>query len=355
MSLSFVSRIAVIATIAPALTTFVAAQAIKTVPKQYDKKEGGGSSEAPGDWRPVHMQCIYSKDAIANGIGLVKSISYRAEQNKSYAANSRQLKVELSTKGVPKPEFSSAIYAGNRGTDHRVVFSGTLNLPAVQSAAGPRPFNVTIPLNSPFVYTLATNVCIELTVTGSSFKSDGWRADATPGIVVSPSGTAVNIGSGCPTSFRISSQGNVPWPGALAIFRGTPGITSQAPFFLVIGANALNVDLTGAGAPGCRLYQDLAIVLPGVTQANGNILLNFGKLPESSSLRGANVPMQAFVLDRSFNRFGFRASAGYAMTLGRGFPVGLEAHAWYDRRDNTSATFTQADFRSTRTPIFQFN
>ncbi|MCB9883597.1 MAG: hypothetical protein H6834_17550 [Planctomycetes bacterium] len=328
---------------------------IKVVPSQYAAKEGGGNSEAPGDWTPVHMQCLYHKNGIQNGVGLVSAIAYRPDgTTNAYQAETRQIKIELATQNVPDPEFSSSIYEGNRGSDFREVHSSTLSLPALTGATGPRPFSVKIPFKAPFVYALATNVLVEITVTGSTFVSKGWKVDATPGLVLNPSGLATDVGSGCPTSFKITAQGLVPWPGALARFSAPTGMTQVAPFVLVIGSQALNIDLTNQGAPGCGLYQDLAIVLTGTTTTNGVAQLDFGKLPETPTLKGAFVPMQVFAFDPTFNTFGFRASAGYSMTLGQGFPVGLEAHAWYDRRDNTTTLFTQADFRSTRTPIFEF-
>ncbi len=331
-----------------------ASSQVKVIPSQYQSKEGGGNSEAPGDWTPVHMQCLYNKASINNGIGLVSGIAFRPDgTTNAFQADTRQVKIGIATKDVPEPEFSSAIYEGNRGSDYREVFNGTLVLPALTGASGPRPFSVKLPFTAPFLYVLATNLLVEITVTGTTFVSKGWKVDATPGIVVSPSGSATNVGNACPTTFLLGSQGLVPWPGALARFQAASGAAGVSPFLLALGSQSLNVDLTNAGAPGCGLYQDLAIVLPGVTSATGQIALDFGKLPRTPSLQGAIVPMQAFVLDPTFNAFGIRASAGYVMTLGMGFPIGMEAHAWYDRRDNTAATFGQADFRSTRTPIIE--
>lgn len=333
-------------------STPLAAQG-KVVPKQFLNTEGGGNSEAPGDWAPIHMQSLYLKAAVPNGVGLVTGIAVRPDSTtNSFRANTRTVTLEMSTAGVPDPEFSSAIYAGNRGTDHRVVFSASVNFPALMGANGPRPFNVRFPFRAPFAYAVASNLLLEWKIDAASFSSQGWRADATPGVRTSPAGQATNNGMGCPTSFAIRAQGLVPWPGALARFEANPGLTSAAPYLLVIGTQALNIDLTSAGAPGCRLYQDLAIVLSGASASNGIVTLDFGRLPEDPNLKGAFLPMQLFVLDTSFNQLGFRASAGYSMTLGAGFPAGLEAQSWYDRRPGNS--FARPDFRSTRSPIFMF-
>lgn len=325
----------------------------KVVPMQFAAKEGGGNSEAPGDWMPIHMQSLYLKAAVPNGVGLASGISLRPDgSSRAFQANMRNVTLEISTRGVPEPKFSSAIYDANRGSDHRVVFSGNLSFPALPGANGPRPFAVRVPFRATFPYPVATKLLLEWKINARSFSSQGWRADATPGVVTAPAGQASNVGQGCPTSFTIRAQGLVPWPVAAARFEANPGLTRAAPYLLVLGTTALNIDLTSAGAPGCRLYQDLAIVLSGASAANGIVTLDFGRLPKDAALQGAFVPMQLFVLDQSSNNFGFRASAGYSMTLGKGFPKGLEAQSWYDRRPGNS--FPRPDFRSTRTPIFRF-
>ncbi|HMQ24079.1 MAG TPA: hypothetical protein PKE00_16435, partial [Planctomycetota bacterium] len=104
-----------------------ASSQVKVIPSQYQSKEGGGNSEAPGDWTPVHMQCLYNKASINNGIGLVSGIAFRPDgTTNAFQADTRQVKIGIATKDVPEPEFSSAIYEGNRGSDYSEVFNGTL-------------------------------------------------------------------------------------------------------------------------------------------------------------------------------------------------------------------------------------
>lgn len=330
----------------------LAAQGV--VPSRYTTREGSGFSAAPGDSVPMHMQCVYHDAGIQSGATTWRGIRWRRDgSNARYLGHTQTVQLQMSSRGVPAPEHSHDSYRTNRGIDHRVVFTGRVSFPTLAGGSGPHNFSVSVPLSSPFAYSGSGHLLVEVIVRGTTFRSHGWRSDSTPTLSVAPGGTVQNIGLGCPTTFQLTVEGSVPWPGAPLILRSASGAASGRPAIAALGSTQQLFKLDSIGAPGCALHQDVLVQVQARTAAGGLLISDLGRLPPNPWLVGRSVRVQQFVLDPGFNRAGLRASQSVNLTFGKGFPVGLEAHAWYDTRANTIAPYTLADSRTTRTPIIQ--
>lgn len=346
------------ALLAVACVATATAQFPTIVPNGLAAVEGPGASEAPGDWYPLHMQSIYNRSVIAAS-GVIGRIDWRRDgSNVAFVAHSKQVTLWLSSQGVDLPEFTSSHFSYNRGTDHQQVFSGMVNYPAEPPVTTPpAAFTLQLPVSPTFALQAGNNLLVELVVQGTTFMQAGWKGDSTAGVVVTPDGFVLSAGNnGCPLTFVDTLVGNIPWPGAPLVVSSPSGATAVQPGVSVIGVNfPAPIDLTPIGAPGCALNQNPALMLPVTSNASGAVTSDWGKLPKDAILRGRFFNVQTFVVDFTFNALGIRASDGIQVTLGNGFPPGLDAHSWYNRRDNSAGLSPRADFRSTRSPVIQLN
>lgn len=338
------------------LAATAVAQVPSVIPSRYATTEGGGNSEGPARWAPLHMQALYNNTGIATGTASFTGIRFRPDSgnaNTLYTAHTETVQLSLSSAGVPAPASSYNRFETNRGTNHVAVFNGTINFPKISNASGPRPFTINFPFTAPFAYTSGDNLLVEIIVRGTSFMDYDWITDATPGIAVSPNGSVMDVGSACPTANSLRVPGSPPWIGAPLIATATSGAMTGLPTFTALGTQNQFIRLDPFGAPGCTLYQDIAFTLQGTVGAGGIVTADFGRIPTTPGTAGGKVRIQQFVLDPMANNLSLRATQGLEVTIGNGFPQTLEAHAWYGRRNNTGTLFPTADFRSTRTPIIQ--
>ena len=302
------------------------------------------------------MQALYASSGIGSGTASFNGVRFRPDSgnaNTPYLAHTETVELSISSAGVPTPANSYNRYETNRGTNHVTVFNGSIRFPNISNAPGPRAFSINFPFTAPFAYTNGDNLLVEILVRGTSFVDYGWITDATPGVAVSPNGTATNVGVGCPTSVDLRVQGSPPWIGAPLLVASDTGAMAALPAISALGTQNQFIRLDPFGAPNCTIYQDLLFTLNSTIPAGGRLVADFGRIPTTPGTAGANVRIQQFVFDPFHNVLGVRASQSIHVVIGTGFPATLSAHAWYDRRANTTSVFPQADFRSTRTPIIQ--
>lgn len=353
LSLSSVRAVAL-----ASLCAATAAQFPTVVPNVHANNEGPGASEAPGDWVPLHMQSIYANTGIL-AWGVIQRIDWRRDGSAvAFTAHTKTMTVWLSSQGVDVPEYSSAHFRYNRGTDFQQVFTGTVNYPAEAPVTNPpAAFTLQLPVNPTFNLAPLDNLLVEVAVQGTTFAQAGWKGDSTAGVAYAPEGVQFATGNaGCPATFLDGFLGNKPWPGAPLVLSSPSGATGPAPGISVIGFPYPSpISLAPIGAPGCALVQDTALTLPLVTAANGVAEADWGKLPKSPFLANRNINIQTFVVDLSFNTLGLRVSEGTVLGIGTGFPAGLESMSWYNRRDNSTGLSPRADFRSSRAPIIRLN
>lgn len=80
------------------------------------------------------------------------------------------------------------------------------------------------------------------------------------------------------------------------------------------GATSLDIDLTGFGASGCSLYQDVEVLIPAFTDSGGSIDWVI-PIPNDPSLLGVTVYQQWAVFDTSANPLGVTTSEGLAIWI----------------------------------------
>lgn len=90
--------------------------------------------------------------------------------------------------------------------------------------------------------------------------------------------------------------------------------TASNTGYLFIGSKKLMVDLVIMGAPGCMLVADPLLTVP-FAGANGSASIPW-KLPNSATLVGSKVNLQAGCIDAAANALGAASSNGLSLRLG---------------------------------------
>jgi hypothetical protein len=103
------------------------------------------------------------------------------------------------------PDGLSATFAKNIGADVTTVFSGNLTLSSAASAAVPRPFDIVIPLQTPFPFNAASGLNLVLDVTiPTCIAIPSFDAQNTNGDSVS---RALATNSGSATATEVATPG----------------------------------------------------------------------------------------------------------------------------------------------------
>ena len=140
------------------LTLPAAAQSI-VIPNGLATAEGNGSSVWP--WgrggTGLRQQCVYDSGHFTNqGITspiVITALAWRPNTNFGLFASSYPgtCTVQLSTSPVDQAAVLNN-FAANRGTDLATVFSGPVAWGPQAAVAGPTPFGIRIPLQTPFLF-----------------------------------------------------------------------------------------------------------------------------------------------------------------------------------------------------------
>jgi CubicO group peptidase (beta-lactamase class C family) len=129
---------------------------------------------------------------------------------------------------------------------------------------------------------------------------------------------------GTSTSYGLSCAGYFRTP--LHTLSGTPEIQNSVSFRLAgapvlantmfyIGFSKTTIDLGFIGAPGCKIYTDMAIGIPALADPNGIVSLA-SWIPNDTSLIGARPLTQFAVLDPRANQLGMTWTNGLETTIG---------------------------------------
>lgn len=158
--------------------TAVSAQVV-VVPNARATVEGNSNSNSPfgrGIGNAVRYQQVYASAELV--AGTVVEIRFRqdAETGAPFGPTTfPSATITLSTTSAG-PDALSTTFASNVGADVTTVFSGPLVLSSAPSIATPRPFDIVIPLTTPFPYDPAAgNLLFDITLTasGPSNQLDG--------------------------------------------------------------------------------------------------------------------------------------------------------------------------------------
>jgi hypothetical protein len=220
--------------------------------------------------------------------------------------------LEIAMTTMPLPLVGlGADFAGNRGTDFRIVLPRQLlTLPAASTTATPQPFLPPIVLASPFTYDPARGpLLIEIVVHGQ--PPGGYTLDATwvcdsPQALFGPPACTPAVG----LPLRVESvTTQLLWgrPWTVRTFDGQPG----ALVTLVLGTResgsyngwTLPFDLLPLGAPGCHLSTDVAAAFFSTVLGDGTATFLF-PIPNEPSFVGAWLRYQAGAVVPGANALG---------------------------------------------------
>jgi hypothetical protein len=281
--------------------------------------------------------------ALKGQVGLINKIAWRRDNDTAltqvnYVAFQPDFDLTLSS-SPRTPVTISKVYANNHGVDAKMVHSGLLNWPAENfSPPGPTPFNFTVPLPSAFLFTGQTDICIDIARRPYTNPNTAFFFDADS---QSMGTLSTKLGDGCPnaTSNLVVVYDN--WaPGANARILQYSA-ASASPSALVIGDNniiwgglLLPYDLGPIGAPGCRVYSNHVLAIPGLNStstAYGGRWDFSMELPNDPLLAGLKVFMQFYNLVdvNAGNQLNISVSQGYQVILATptpGKPAVSEAH-----------------------------
>ena len=254
------------------------------------------------------------------------------------------------------PSTPSTTFAGNLNKDYLVVFPRQkLNIAATAAGvgAGVQPWLPAISLAKPFLFNRSTmnNLLWEVKVfsgdplsPGTAFTLDGVsrlgvslvppNGISAPGCAVSKTGAAMTCSAQVAVTKPASTfnvvVGNASPSLPVLITIGTSSTTTAGPV-------PLPIDLGPLGAPGCKVYTDLAFPLVVTADLNGSATLKL-TLPAASILPGGYpIYAQAFAPTQvGVNPLGIAASNGAVSLLNQTLPTSLV----YDSTSPTATTGT---------------
>ncbi|MCI0587945.1 MAG: hypothetical protein L0323_14025 [Planctomycetes bacterium] len=290
-----------------------------------------------------YQQVYAASDFLASGVAFpiaVTALAFRPGQmtpTTSYPLEGQTLTVTLTlSASAAAPDALSSTYAANASGPATTAYSGTLVLPSVPPfpGPGPYPFVWTIPLQTPFLYTGASDLLLDLSILGSSvpganapLDSVGIFGDAvsrqvsqgnpvattadfgdTTGLItrVSYESLFAPFGAGCagPGGYvpSIGSSGGAPTLGNSSFAITLANATGGGSAFLVLGASdvswlgvPLPIDLAPFGGPGCPLLVSGDVLIPWPVSGSGAGAGSASvptPIPANPSLAGGKVFVQ---------------------------------------------------------------
>lgn len=258
----------------------LAAQTISPIGQGYASQKGNSVMQYPFSmgggmhrWQQVHGEL--------RGVPLtITALSFRQGGYNSTTALARTVTCELYMGDSNYANLSSTFANNWVGTPTRVTASRTINVPAFTSppAGGyPAPFNVTVPLDAPYVHSGQTGLAWELRVTSLSF--DNWTYFDYHSWSPDTRSSQRRIGTGCLASttnpptlpahymdsyLRANSDSNQ----YLFQWRSWYGPASQ-PTAILIGTREVNLPLPGVLCTS--LYVDgIFATINGIAPSNGH-------------------------------------------------------------------------------------
>jgi hypothetical protein len=139
------------------------------------------------------------------GVVLIDEIALRpdAGTGQAFAGTLPLVQIDLSTTSMA-PDALSTLFANNLGANNTTVFSGPLSLSSADSGppAGPKDFDIIIPLATPFLYDFtAGNLLVDIRHFGggpalTQFDAENTLGDSMSRVRSGPSTTAVSSASG---------------------------------------------------------------------------------------------------------------------------------------------------------------
>ncbi|HHI81381.1 MAG TPA: hypothetical protein ENK02_15560 [Planctomycetes bacterium] len=314
------------------------------VPASAATKDGTSYHWCPTRYNPNHTQCFYSSKTVGTGFKIFREIGIRSDAVRTTSAVNKTWDIEIQMSNISQaPGKHSWLFSKNLVGGTKVFPRKKISLPApTKPPAGKPAAFFRIPLAKPFLYKNQTLV-VDFQTFGLK-ETKYWYADAQDFTITGNNpdyGGAKITSTACPTNFTMYRAGGN-WPGGAIGFYGYSRVQANTakPGFLILGASntkwgafTLPLDLTVAGAKGCKLGVSMDILIPTVTEktrADGYVS-NDLPIPNISSLGGVTIHAQYMVVDPGFNSLNLRFSNTYSNTIGKnGFPKAMEGFMLYN-------------------------
>jgi len=339
------------------LAALAGAQTV-TIPPGFATKEGGSYFYRLGNYRYVRQQAIYGSQLMPKAPLSIKVLKIRrdgTQHNRTYDGYKGNAEIMMSNNPLEPAKGYCHLWAHNHGKDLQTVMSKkVIDWPTTTfPTAPPAPFNVVFTLDKPFTYTGKAFVVEFITSKTNSADPDWsyWYPDGESTYVSGyypTDGSRTTIGTGCPTDFTAYTTGSyTPNIGARFQFHGNTRVTGKSlPCLLAVGVTdkiwgSINLpfDLTGLGAPGCKVYNDIVIALAGTSQSSsssGQVWFEDGKMhyPYEQNLVGCDIYAQIYAADPSYNALGLRLSHGNKLTIGSSYSVAMPGISFFLHKAN---------------------
>jgi hypothetical protein len=216
------------------LTAGAARAQVVVVPNANGSTEGNSNDFYPFDLGLVNgavpsIRCQQllsaSQFPSAEGMLTITGIAFRADGplGTAFGPQSMTAQIDLSTSPMT-PATLSTTFASNVGPDDTVVFKGQLTLSSRDTgpAGGPKAFDMTIPMQSPFVYDpVSGNLLLDVRVSSVATTSVFDSVNISPVMetvealnVDAPTASFPALDLGLVTQFEFTP---VPEPGTLAL------------------------------------------------------------------------------------------------------------------------------------------
>ncbi len=314
------------------------------VPASAASADGSSYHWCPTRYNPNRTQCFYSAKTVGTGFRIFRSIGIRSDAARTTSAVNKSWDIEIQMANISQaPGKQSWRFSKNLVGGTKVFPRKKINLPAPKKPPVGKPAAfVRIPLTKPFLYKNQTLV-VDFQTFGSK-ETKYWYVDAQDYTLT---GNAPDYGgakittTSCPTNFTMYRAGGN-WVGGAIGYYGYSRVQANTakPGFLIIGASntkwgafTLPLDLTIAGAKGCKLGVSMDLLIPTITEkarADGYVS-NDVDIPNIPSLGGLTIHAQYMVIDAGYNSLNLRFSNTYSNTIGKhGFPKAMEGFMLYN-------------------------
>lgn len=315
------------------------AQSLGVAPTVFETVEGDTSTRVPfGYSSPGRFLAIYDSDVLPVAAPQwIQEIRFRADNRTMPEKRFVWLSVRMSS--TPRRAFNAVSeFDANHGTDLLTVLpQGQIVLPGRTPNTGnppaPQPMDIVIPLAEPFPFGLRPvrrkgtsnelGLAVELQISilpGGDYWMDSPGSCTLPTTVERSLGPACVTGLGTPVGLAVSESlqagGAIDYnvsglaPNRFVMVFAGPFLDQGTFQGLNLPIDLANVPPATLGLPSstprpmdCVLHVQPVYLLQGVTDSNGELLLN-GSIPGDPSVVGARFFSQAVALDFTANPYG---------------------------------------------------
>ncbi len=317
----------ILSCILPFCTRVLGAQKTLILPEGFEKVEGRAGTSIPfGLSLPIRMQAIYQPWVIENKAKTIMEIDIRADWSDQKGADTIPAKayihLQLFLSHSPRSfDNLSRTFSENRGVDDtNVIADKRLALPAQPKLPkGPRPFNIVLKLDKPFVY-LQTKGPLLVEMSIKAQPKGAYRLDS-PLFPTSPSQDFGSVGPACAVSTTGKPLGLTNGPsfqvGGSVAWK-LEGAPPEVPAMIAMGTHeppglafgkVTPFHLGPFGAKGCYVNTNwvLAKAFKTTKQGTGGWVF---PLPKRQDLWNQWIFAQAITSDLSANPMGLVLSKG---------------------------------------------